>query len=228
MGENGIGTARQGLVYENGSMHPEERTIVREQITHVSVNGQEAGSFACSPVQLEDAAVGYLFLNGWITAPEEIGALEIREESAQIRAVVRTGAAKPAKQEKRLKIRAEEVASLLSRLEEQRAKGVHSCALICGEQTVFRTDVSRSAAVDKAAGACLRQGIPTQGSILVFSGRVPEGIVHKCVQMGCGMIVARSGPTDLACEEAEQAGITIVSHAGNGRFCIYTCPEHIV
>ena len=221
-----MGCTRQGLIYENGAFHPEQRSVVRETIWHITVNGREAGSFACSPVQMNDAAMGWLFLGGWICAAEQVEQLEIREDVHRLEARVQehTGDRPSARP---MHLSAAEVEALLSRLEDRREKGVHSCALIRGEQIVFRSDVSRSAAVDKAAGACLRAGIPTEESVLVFSGRVPEGIVRKCVQMGCRIILARSGPTDLACEIAQEAGITIVGHAGPGRFCVYTCPERI-
>ena len=228
MDENRTVSTRQGLIYENGGFHPEERTLVREEIWRVTVNGREAGSFACSPVQMQDAAVGFLFLNVMLASLDELKSLELLPESREIRAAVRMDAKCPDCRAPAVKICAAKVEKLLSWLENQREKGVHSCALIQGENLVFRSDVSRGTAVDKAAGACLRQGIETENTILVFSGRVPEGIVTKCARMGCKLIVARSGPTDLACELAEKAGITIVGHAGPGRFCVYTCPERMI
>ena len=228
MGEIRIGSAREGLVYENGSFHPEQRSVVREQIWNVTVNGRCAGSFACTPAELEDAGIGFLYLTGAISRLSEVKKLEICEASREIRTEVQQIPGSPDAGGAPAEIQAAEVFERISWLENRRGKGVHSCALIQGEHLIFRQDVSRSTAVDKAAGACLRQGIPTENSVLVFSGRVPEGIVRKCIAMGCRTILACSGPTDLACEEAEKAGITIAGSAGPGRFCVYTCPERIV
>ena len=223
-----IGSRREGLIFENGSFHPEQRTVVREQIWNVTVNGQAAGSFACTPAELEDAGIGYLYLSGMISCLGDVASLEIFEDAREIRARIQPSEHSPKAVGAPTELPAAEVFERISWLENRRGKGVHSCALIQGDNLVFRQDVSRSTAVDKAAGACLRQGIPTENAVLVFSGRVPEGIVRKCIAMGCRTILACSGPTDLACEEAEKAGITIAGSAGPGRFCVYTCPERIV
>ena len=44
---------REGLIFENGACHKEQRTLPREQLWTVTVNGQERGSFVCSPVRME-------------------------------------------------------------------------------------------------------------------------------------------------------------------------------
>lgn len=218
---------REGLIFENGACHKEQRTLPREQLWTVTVNGQERGSFVCSPVRMEEAAAGWLFTRGLIFSPEDIKTLEIRENSGEIYARVQKSPAPETVPRESIKISPAEISELLSRLESCRERGLHSCALVSKEHFILRQDVSRSAAADKAAGACLLQNLPTGNSVLVFSGRVSASIAEKCEALGCRILLACSGPTDLACEKAEEAGITLVCPAGKGRLCVYSCPERV-
>ena len=216
-----------GLVYENGSFHQEQRTIAEEKVWKVFVNGRELESFSSSPVQMAEAAYGYLRLHERIGTREDVESLDIRPERSEIHAQVLTPAAFTREKPGEQPLTPEEVFALLAKLNEYRQAGVHSCALVQGDRFVCRNDVSRGASVDKAAGACLLQGISTKDSVLVFSGRIPLSVAQKAYSLGCRIIVAVSGPTDLACRFAAEKGITLVSSAGEGRFCVYTEPQRI-
>ena len=216
-----------GLVYENGGFHPEQRTIAEDKVWKVFVNGRELESFSSSPVQMAEAAYGYLRLHERISAREDVESLEIRPEQSEIYAQVLTPAEFTKGKPGMDTLSPDQVFALLGKLSEYRQAGVHSCALVQGDGFVCRNDVSRGASVDKAAGACLLQGIPTKDSVLVFSGRIPLSVAEKAYLLGCRIIVAVSGPTDLACRFAEEKGITLVCSAGDGRFCVYTQPQRI-
>ena len=110
----------------------------------------------------------------------------------------------------------------------KRTGGVHCAALADADGFLaYEEDISRHAAVEKLAGACLEAGISMKNRILVFSGRVPGDIVQMASDMGCGLIIARSAPTALACDMARERGITLIGFARGGAFNVYSCPHRI-
>lgn len=155
------------------------------------------------------------------------------ETSVEVSGEVSAGVSVEVSTEASAEISAEEIIKLAKMLEDgsklfHRTGGVHCAALARnGEFIVYKEDVSRHVAVDKVVGVCLAQGIPMDKGVLVFSGRVPAEIMQKVAAMGCGMIIARSAPTDYACRMAEEAGITLVAFARDNKFNIYTHPERV-
>lgn len=226
--------SRRVLVYESGSFQPQSRDLVKETNWHLTVNGAEAATFSCSPWDLEEVALGILFLRGTICRAEEVAQLRILPAEGRMEAVL-CSLPPPGRQENPpFLLGASQVLTLAASLEAgaglfRRTGGVHTAALARQEEFLLRReDVSRHGALEKLAGACLREHIPMADTVLVFSGRVSQEIVRMAGRMGCGAIVARSAPTDLACRAAEERGMVLIGFAREERFNLYTCPDRVV
>jgi len=107
--------------------------------------------------------------------------------------------------------------------------GVHGGAMAAeGKLIYWSQDVGRHNVFDKLYGRCLLDGNSTQDKVLIFSGRVSSEIVLKVSKMNISIIIARSAPTTLALDMAEELGVTVIGFARGERLNIYTHSERIV
>ena len=101
--------------------------------------------------------------------------------------------------------------------------GVHSAALSDSESLlIFSEDIGRHNAIDKIFGECLWEGISTEGSVIVTSGRVSSEILFKVAKRGIPIIISKSAPTDLAVQTASDLGVTLIGFVRGKRMNVYT------
>lgn len=107
--------------------------------------------------------------------------------------------------------------------------GVHGGALAADGKLVFLSqDIGRHNVFDKLYGRCLLEGVSTQDKVLVFSGRVSSEILLKVSKMNISVIIARSAPTTLAIDMAEELGITVIGFARGRRLNIYSHSKRVI
>lgn len=106
--------------------------------------------------------------------------------------------------------------------------GVHIAALCDAKGVIVsRSDIGRHNALDKLYGYVLRKELALTGKVVTFSGRLSSEVLLKVAKLGTGMVIARSAPTALALDIAEELNITTVGFARNRSFNVYTHPWRV-
>jgi FdhD protein len=105
---------------------------------------------------------------------------------------------------------------------------VHGCALFQGsELLLFTEDVGRHNALDAIAGWMWLNQVDGGDKLLYTTGRLTSEMVIKAAQMGVGIVVSRSGVTEMGLQVAQQLGLCLIARCINRHFLIYCGQERI-
>jgi FdhD protein len=125
------------------------------------------------------------------------------------------------------------LASLPDRLRQpgfERTGGLHATGLFSanGELEIVREDVGRHNAMDKVIGSALREGrLPLRESILCVSGRLAFELVQKAAVAGVPILVGVGAPTSLAIELATDREMTLAGFARGDRVNVYSGAQRV-
>ena len=228
--------------------------VVEEALSCISVNGEELATFMCSPTNLDQLAIGFLYNEGLIDSYDEVASVHISESSCvdiflthEIRRPERkiitagcgggvtfddlSGEHDPLASS--LTADPETLAALMKSLHAgaelyRRSRGIHTAVLASGKDVLLQVeDVGRHNCIDKLAGAALQANIPTRDRILLSSGRISSEMLNKARRMEIPLICSRTSPTSLSIALADAWNITIVAYLRGNQMRVYTHPHRI-
>ncbi|MDR2495251.1 MAG: formate dehydrogenase accessory sulfurtransferase FdhD [Spirochaetaceae bacterium] len=220
--------------------------LIREEAYRLSVNGNPVHTFACTPVDLEDLAVGYAFAEGYIAGFGDIQSLTVDQKEREIRLSVENGdssrreAAFPFSNGSSLEDYSEhysfskEAIYTLWETFNQQCRlfhitgAVHGMALTDGSEiAVLHEDAARHNAAAKTIGEMVRKGMSPEGKAFIFSGRLALKIVMMIERTGVKVLLCHGAGTLDAVKRAETAGITLAGFVRRGYMNIYTHSQRI-
>jgi FdhD protein len=226
--------------------------VAIEEPLEIRVDGEPVAVTMRTPGNDEELAAGFLFGEGLIDKPPELGPTQdLAANTIEVRGpllrrpasrsfyttsscgVCGKGAleevavhAAPASDGPR--VRRALLAVLPDRLPQpafNRSGGVHATGLFdaSGELLAVREDVGRHNAMDKVIGWALLSGyLPLRERMLCVSGRLSFELVQKAAVAGAPILVGVGAPSSLAVELADAQGMTLAGFARRGRANVYT------
>lgn len=244
------------IQYRNGgSSLVEDGRIISEASIGLTVNGTFWLSWMCTPLELEDLAVGFLFNEGIIQSIQEIEILRPCDSGDNVDVWLNHPVEKPlhwrktsgctggmtseAAQQHTQPIPNGEVypaEKLLGWMDQlfdyqtlyRQTRGVHCSMLTDGEAIIaIAEDIGRHNTLDKIAGKLLRHSLQPSRRILLTTGRISSEMLQKAARIGAAILISRTSPTSLSIQLAEQYGITLIGYARRNQFNLYTHP-HLV
>ena len=243
------------LRYRAGKWETMGAGVIEESPVTLTVNGQVWLTFMCTPSDLEELAVGFLFNEGVIKYKEEIELVKVCSSANNVDVWLKSAVEQP-KQWRRtsgctggatsvalekvhpelkdgLLLTPQTIQSLMRTLTElqvlyREVGGVHTSILTDGEQVVISAeDVGRHNSLDKIAGRCLFESIHLVRKILVTTGRISSEMIQKAARIGAAVVISRTSASSLSVSLADKWGITLIGYARQDQFVIYTHPERV-
>jgi FdhD protein len=242
--------------YYDALSRPVRGVVPVEEVITLHVNGQPLVSLMCTPTQLEELALGFLFNEGLIEGMDEVAVLERcggggcvdvwlehSIEPPKLR-VITSGCSGGTTFEdfsrvhhrviSHTQITPRQVAELVQEFSQvnaiyRRAGGVHGAALAQVDRVLCAAeDIGRHNTLDKIAGLCLRKRHPLRDLILLTTGRISAEMVNKVARMGVPIVVSRTSPTSLSVQLAQEWGITLIGYTRRRSFRVYAGAERVV
>lgn len=232
--------------------------VAVEEPLEIRVDGRPLAVTMRTPGHDEELALGFLYGEGLIDGPREVGLTEdlaanivevtgplLRDPGVRrfyttsscgvcgkgaIEEVAVHSAALPDGP----RLRRSLVASLPDRLKQpgfRRTGGLHATGLFdtTGRLLLSREDVGRHNAMDKVIGRALIDGlVPLGEQILCVSGRLSFELAQKAAVAGAPLLVGVGAPSSLAIALADERGLTLCGFARRGKMNVYTHAQRIL
>lgn len=127
----------------------------------------------------------------------------------------------------RLAVNPDQILSLAKELHARstlysRTRGCHNSSLCTPEKMLyFREDIGRHNAIDMIVGQCFLENVPTEGKMIVSTGRVASEILLKTVRIGVPVLASTAVATSFSVDLARKIGITLIGNISDDGFWVY-------
>jgi len=213
---------------EAGNVESVDDTVVVERAVSIEVDGALQLTTICSPGELGEWAIGYLYGEGWIKSPDDVCAITHEGGSYSVRLREAGPIELPGRVNSDLVLGTDRLLEAASELTERAATfkatgGTHVAAI--ADRTEILTlaeDISRTCALEKAIGEAVLTGVDFGRSFALLSSRVPARMIAKLARCGIPIAAAVSAPTEAAIELAHGLRICLCGFIRDERLNVYS------
>ena len=243
--------------YEFQKWEPHDAETIVETPVSLTVNSEVWLTFMCTPVDLEEMAVGFLYNEGVIESMDEVADVRLCEHGDNVDVWLNRNVEQPHSWRRtsgcsggltavetlarvdvsfdgdKPRFPPEAIGKLVEMLFESQelyreTGGVHTSALSDGEKILLSAeDIGRHNTLDKIAGLCLMNNVWPERRILITTGRISSEMLQKAARLSAPILISRTSPSSLSIEMAERYGITLIGYARRNRFNVYSNPQRV-
>ncbi len=206
-----------------------ERSLIREHLLAVNVDGVPFTELLCTRRDLRRLVLGRLCTAGRIASAADVEALDFNADETRAEARLRPGAA--GRGETALTDesgwRSADIFCMARSLREamplhDETLGAHGAIVLRRGQVICcAEDIGRHNAIDKAVGGALEQGAAMSECILYSTGRIASEVVEKTARAGIPVLATRALPTAEAVERAGALGMTLIGRAWEDQYEVF-------
>jgi len=243
--------------YHAGAWRLVAGAVTDEQLVRVHVNGDEFVRLMCTPRELDELALGFLRAEGLIANLADVRRVVVCPSGACVEVWLRHDVSLPGAASRVItsgcgggltfddlsgrhtplsasaEVTPEQLFARMHDLYQAAqlygmTQGIHASALTDGAHLVLvAEDVGRHNTIDRLWGKALKQGLNTEGLILLATGRISSEMLSKAAKMGAPIVVSRTSPTSLSVRLGRAWNITVVGYVRHHTLRVYTAPERI-
>ncbi|HDI60559.1 MAG TPA: formate dehydrogenase accessory sulfurtransferase FdhD [Desulfobacteraceae bacterium] len=223
------------------------RELIGEVPVRISIQGRPEATLLATPGEADALAAGFCLSEGLIGDPEDLAAVRVDAEGAQVALTARRLAAVASRLADQVFFNAADFdlhdvaplpagpvfdpAAVRGKIEaldtlqplRRRTRAAHAAALYDADLNLLSVaeDVGRHNALDKAVGKLLLGGGFHRIRLLVLSSRISFEMVNKAARARVAVVAAVSRPTALAVSLARRVNMTLATPAGPAGLCVY-------
>lgn len=191
------------------------------------INRKMVYEFLCSPSDIEELLIGYLYINRYINSIEDITKISIQDDKIDAHIVSQEILdLKPSQTD--ISISTTTIWNAMDKLDNsgktfKSTGGTHIAGLFQHNKILFNfEDISRHNAVLKVVGRGVQEHVNFSGCAILLSCRITSSIIDLLAPLPLHIICSQSAVTDLAIEKAERTGKSVTGFVRDGRMNLYT------
>jgi FdhD protein len=218
---------------DTSGRHGATDRMIKEDPFKLFINKNHVHTFACTPCNLEELAIGYAYAEGFFNDKKDIEDLKIDDQ--EIYLSLKQSLAPPRDTRAVEAFLSDEaIFNMWDAFNEKSGLfyitgAAHAVALTDGREIVIlQEDVARHNALAKVIGKMVSGDVGPEGKALIFSGRLALEMFKMIERTGVKILLSHGTTTSKAVRRAEEAGITLAGFVKRDYMNLYTHAERIL
>jgi FdhD protein len=221
---------------DKSGRHGAADKMIKEDPFKLFINEVHVHTFACTPCNLEELAIGYAYAEGFFTSRQDLDSVKIDFIASQEIYLSLRPSVVPARDNRGVEasLTAEAIFNMWDAFNAKSelfyiTGAAHSVALTDGREIlILQEDVARHNALAKVIGKMIVDDVSPEGKALIFSGRLALEMFKMIERTGVKILLSHGTTTSRAVRRAEEAGITLAGFVKRDYMNLYTHPGRII